>query len=210
MTVIPSELSKREKFYFHYARDLKSIADGDIFIKPVQRANGRIVISIELGENTTARQLRDAEPLAMQWRDRLNEFQGRVLVEHNPIFNEIQRLADSGLIYAEIARRVNKKISELLRDYSELPNKDTFTARTLLCDAREILATLYVVDELAKRRGRYGKAEKKCAREWVDSVIDNALKQIAKGEKPFDAADYPLSGNGVRYVVAQWRRKKTA
>ena len=212
--IIPTELDKIDRFKL-FARDLPPCNmghDDGIFIHVVEKGNGRLCIMLEVGETTTERELRKAESLATQWRDRLNEFQGRIDIDGNLLLQSVQQYFESGKTYAEIADIANAHVADLLCEYSKLPNKDTFKARSLLFQVREMLTILNAGQEdiSTGKRGRRSKDDEQKRREWIDTVIHDSLKQIAKGEEPFDAPQSPISKSNVEYSVSQWRKKCVA
>ena len=72
---------------------------------------------IEVGENTTAEQLRKAIPYALELRDKLIEFQGAWAIGGpNAFFEHLCYLKDGGMTYAEIAQRLKLQIEKHLRE----------------------------------------------------------------------------------------------
>ncbi len=208
--IIPTKPSDLERFCFHFARDLPPFSDQGVQIRVDEKENGRLCIALECGETTTAADLRKAVPLAMKWRVRLNEFQGRIGIEHNELLLKIQEYRESGKSFVEIAELLNCKIGERLREYSELADgdKNAFIGRHLLFSVREALAELNAGQEdLRKGRGRNGKVDEEASGRWIDHVIADALQRISRDENPFDCPGFPLSGSKVIYTYGQWRER---
>lgn len=175
MTVIPTEPDEMTRFGW-YTWDLSPFTEDGVWIDVERGGNGRLCVKIVVTETTTARELRRAESLALQWRDRLIAFQGR---QPNPWMLAIQAQVDAGKTHAEVARLANARVAAWLQEYNGLPDKGTYAARSLLGNARELLAALYVKQD----------------------VIDAAIASDA----PFPA-DYPVSRYEIKYALRQWRR----
>lgn len=132
--IVRTKLNDLERFYFRFARDLPQFSNEGIQIRVDKKENGRLCIVVEPGEKTTSRELHTAVPLVMQWRDRLNEFQGRIAVEQNSLLLSIQEHLADGKTYAEIAEIANLRIAEWLCAYSKLADADTHKARRLILE----------------------------------------------------------------------------
>jgi hypothetical protein len=166
-----------------------------------------LCIMLEVGENTTARQLHKAVPLAIQWRDRLNEFQG--CTDNGDLFlQSMQQLFESGKTYAKIADIANARIADLLREWHELAGKNYIRAWQFEYDIRVILNALNAgqVDVSTGKSGRRSKNNELKRQKLIDTIIDDGLKQIAEGKEPFDAPQSPISKFNVEYSIKQWRK----
>jgi hypothetical protein len=85
----------------------------------VAKLSGRITIFIEVREDTTRNQLREAEKLALKWRKRLLEYQGPwISGGNNELYNRLDHMQKYGSTYGELAHGLNRSFYRDLRKYA--------------------------------------------------------------------------------------------
>ena len=168
---------------------------------------GHLRVMIDVSENTTHNDLRDAIPLALEWRNRLLEYQGPWLWSgENSFLEELHTRHRNGQSYAELAERINQKVTDCLQKYyqyvvayykavqSQFKTLDfpllKLTPNAFALDyARMLLQFVSLRDE------------------EISEYLQIALERIAAGEQPSDR-DYPVSGEKLRETLRSWRQGK--
>lgn len=150
-----SGLSSKANSFEGENYELPIFSESGVRIRIIE-LDGHLRIMIEVGEKSTNRQIRDAIPLALEWRDRLLEWQGPwIKGGSNEFLERLLREHDRGISYAALARKINQRLSDLL----------------------EIGEIEWARDQLlALRMGS----------EEVVFTIDKALAQIEDGKPPFE------------------------
>jgi hypothetical protein len=168
---------KAEKFWIRNAADMPIASEG-VLVHVVDFA-GRLVVMMQVDEDTTSENLRDAIPLALSWRDKLLDYQGS---KTNPLA-EWSSMHERGVTYPELARLINHTIAEDLKEYLEgVPYRYE--------DARNLLTLM------GDRR----------IRKQANAVLRRGLKliQVQGGQPPFDIS--PITPLMVKNRIRAWRR----
>ena len=97
--------------------DLHIISESRVWIRVVE-IDKRLHVLLDVGEDITHEDLRNAIPLALQWRDRLLEWQGPWMGGGaNYFYYQLDHRQRTGATYSELAERINKRIADCLHEH---------------------------------------------------------------------------------------------
>lgn len=186
--------------------DLPIAMEGVIF--RVVKLENRLRIMVEVQENTTHEQLRNAIPLAIEWRNRLLDFQGPSLAGVNGFLEILLLRHENGKSYSMLAEQVNQKVEELLEEYSKVLSAyelakynfrtmgDFFDWQSKLENNPSSLSHVILLLKAFKMN-----------QDEIDEILANGLRRIQEGEKPFEKG-YPVSRARIIETLRSWKRGK--
>lgn len=165
---------------------------------------------IDVPENATKRQIKAAIPRALDWRDRLIKFQGRMgLYDASCLLRYIENdlnppRKSNRYTYAEIAEGINAKIAEYLLEYKGKPLPSSISENPY----KKIL-DLYLFGEVDRVPDPLDRAYQlmKIVRMpdiKIDVLISEGIKNIEGGDEPFGIGS-PISRLKVIKVMNAWR-----
>ena len=182
------------------------IPKDDVLIRVIDLDN-RLIIMIEVDENVTHEKIRNSIPLAIEWRNRLLEYQGPWINGGINYFLEyINSLHKQKVSYREIAKILNLKIEGYLKEYLKCKEKTIEFEKDLyysiyspeLDDQYNQSAINHAVDLFTPFR-------------WNDNDIDiwlqSGLDNIQNEKKPF-LNETPISRQQIIDTLKQWRNSK--
>lgn len=187
--------------------------EGGVIILCAETLSGPLRIFIDVGEDTTSEQLRNAIPLALKWRDRLLKFQGRYgLYTDNSLlknFEEDQRTnryTNRGeFSYAEIAEALNYKIAGFLYEFTGRDQPASDPPRYVKTLEFHISGIEERIPDPIERARRLLQVIR-FTEEDTSFFIQDGIEQIQNGKKPFRKG-YPVSKEKIRSVLKWWRDK---
>jgi len=174
----------------------------------------RIVVIMEVGEDTQARQLRAAEPYALLMRDKLLDCQG--VAPDDIVFTVMENLSDAEEkrkeSYSTLAYKLNEQIETWLNEYflyrEEVENlypkyKIEFENNLLFCpdipglkNKRHGLILPFIILRLFA-----------FSTDEATEIIKKALEDIQKRKKPFQKNE-PISKIKMIDKLKTWRHSK--
>ncbi len=198
-----------------------------------RRTPGRLAIVIELRDGTTSEELKKAIPIALEWRNRLNEYQG--LANYTGVAHCLYRLEQEhrgGKSYQELAEEMNawigRELSGCFKEVlSGLP-KDRFreesnnwepwrTHEPIPEHTRNMIGYGIAWDLLWKAgyqkddNPNNGKQKRRRPNKErmgdIAEVVFYALKRYQKGQPLFDKG-CPLDGPRIETTLKAFRRSK--
>lgn len=211
-----TENSKKVKEFEDQYPKLTRATDDDVLIYAIETINGYIRIFIDVSEDVKTTDLRNAIPDALEWRDKLMEFQGRtglisgnyLLVkwakEHENNIRKPQELRHA--TYFQIAEAINQKIAEWLFEYvgkENIPHSKPSKYSKLL-----ELDFYGIEDRIPDALERATRILKVCRMKDAEirENLEGGLNQINSGYYPFEE-EYPLSKQKFRKAL-EWSRMK--
>jgi hypothetical protein len=180
-----------------------------VFIHAIE-LDGRLKIMLEVDEDTTQEQIRRAAPYALKLRDRLFDFQGAwMLGGRNEFFERLSYLHEGGMIYAEIAERLNARVAEHLREaviFSDelsrvAPNLKTQLDYLEWSTSPEQKHNPYSFDHAKDILQTIGLKEKD-----IDEWLKDGVENIRNGKEPF--SNGPITRQDVVEKLRTWRNGK--
>ena len=183
----------------------------------------RLVVTIELDDDTTRDDLRAAEPIALAWRDGLQLWQGAELAT-TPIGLALERLRGDGThkrSYAQVAAELNAELERYLRRYVAFEN-DHEAQEAVAAAGREPhpnakrFSLLLVDFKLkAKSQDRRGFVQardlllKLGGDEAALEVLVEAVAHLRAGEAPWETGGEPVTTEMVRNKLRTWEKSPT-
>jgi hypothetical protein len=186
----------------------------------VIRIHGRLHFLMEVGEDTTNQQLRDAIPEALSWSDRLLAYQGI----DTPTLQRADDWHKEGRTYAQIANAWNEWLEQRLEDHIHFEKEmvewkqhwedwEKFLSELTPEEASEVPdVARNPIDMEMPTSDAFDKARRVLKefyskKENIDIVLNEGLENIKRGEPPFGIG-YPLSDNEVASALRRWRRRE--
>jgi len=191
---------------------IKTIPSGVLF--HVVEGSGKLRLMLEVLEDTTTPQLRDAIPVALEWRDRILSWQGpHTGGGGNQFLMSLDRDHKRGQTYMEIADAINKKVETYLYQHFEfdqeyqtaLPTFKTWGDQGDWLHSKDVPERLGRSFALFHARGLLQAIRVKDAE--IDGFLKYGLKRISEGESPFEIG-YPVSKDKVIATLKSWRGSK--
>lgn len=172
------------------------------------KQDGRLHVMIEVGEDSTARNIQSAIPLACEWRDRVMEYQGAWQGGGDNQFLEmLHYMNKGGVSYAELAKRINAKFESHLREAiafdaelrKVLPRLKTQGDYLFWSTSSEQKYNPFSLD--------HAKGLLKAIRirdDEIEIAIKDGEENIRAGKEPFKVG-YPVSQRKVIETLRTWR-----
>ncbi|MGI8424176.1 MAG: hypothetical protein ACR2NO_08730 [Chloroflexota bacterium] len=196
--------------------------------------HGRVRVMLEIGQDDTAEVLRDAIPLAIQWRRLLKECQGApaAVGGSTELLALLDVMQSSGnKSYQDIADRINVRVTALLRTWWEF-RRDTQDGVTQYIDApadvelllRDLVSYRNILLSEGEPDAESGPVDRRQfalaharglleivlpTQKAASQVIADAQNRLAGGKSPFGPG-YPVSGPRIRELLRHWRQKGAA
>ncbi|MEX2030708.1 MAG: hypothetical protein WD906_07045 [Anaerolineales bacterium] len=164
-----------------------------------------IRVMIEVGEDTTSQQLREAAPLALEWRQRLLKWQGPWMGGgDNPFLEQLDGRQQNGESYRALSESINHRVATLIQEFAAYireydsvkhefktmsdfylwrPASNPFSFE----HARDILRALRLKDK------------------DIEPQLRKALENAKSGLPPFEA-QYPVSREKMIATLRRWRQ----
>jgi len=178
-------------------------SESDVWIHLFEQS-GRVKLSIAIGETTTIDTIRDSWWYVARWRDALEEWQGPDRPWGKEAFHlHLTELKQKGLSYGDMAKRVNQRILDLLREYAEYLKKlaeaqsqfETMQDYYLWIDQQDLYKSMFALehaDDLLKfARPRMKDNER-------HKFLVDALREVQEGHAPFTPHDGPVMDDDIR------------
>lgn len=183
---------------------------GEGFIIWVVEMDGWLRTMLDIQEDATYENLREAIPLVLQWRDRLMEWQGPWLQGgDNFLLFTLHQRHKHGESYTSLAEMINQKTTEYLIEYVQflkelkaaLPkiktegdlfwfSKDNNFTNNSLFKARNLLTGV------------------KLKEDYVDRVLDDEVNNLIEGNPSSFMKDFPVTGVKIGRILRTWREGK--
>lgn len=198
--------SQKAKEFGQTTHDLDPMSESGVVVWVVD-SNGWLKIMLELDEDTTHQNIRDAIPLALKWRNRLLEWQGPLLEGgDNWAMNSLHLSQERGASYKDLANQINRGITEYLNEFNEYLKElkeaephfktklDFFMwrpqhRRNSLEEASELMTLIGFRDD------------------EIEDILNYGLECIQEGEPPF-MDEYPVTSERMRSTIRNWREGK--
>jgi hypothetical protein len=167
----------------------------------------RLSLVLRIDDNTTIQDLRDAAPLVLAMRDRLLEFQGPRDTGGSVLFFEhLCRDKAEGESWAKLAKRINSKVAELLQEWANyLIEYQEVAPRFKKFD--DFFLWKSHADRFALERARDLMQLMKIPDPEIETIINDALEEINRGEPPF-VDGYPIDADELRSTLRSWMSGK--
>jgi len=172
----------------------------DIVIRFVE-IDGLVKVMLEIGDNTTHKDIRDAIPNILRWRDEVQKWQSDKIAAK--LFHEMKKPTNKeefleffsysqehGVSYSKLAERFNENMSRVVVKLAEYHGKTIST---------EELIEFHSLNQYANSLLSMMNIK--------DISIEDALEQVAKGNPPFEKG-YPVSRYKMIEVLRTWRKNK--
>lgn len=190
-------------------RDLATASQSGIPIRIIEWDN-RLHLLLEIREESTHQDLRDALWLAIAWKERLLAWQGPWMGGGRVAFMEElhRRHRPPRRSYAVVAEEINQMLASSLQAYYRF-----FQA---FLDARDTFQTMGdYLDWVDRTPGKFGLEHARDVLEdlgynssQIDEVITPALRRIEAGSTPFQPGE-PIARDKVRELLRSWRQGAT-
>jgi len=195
-------------FIMQNLHDLSIRTESGVVIHVIEKDNNKLQIMIGVGEETTSEALHDAIPLAIDWRNRLLEWQGRQPTSTDVFLFELHRLNQEGTSPAELAKQINQKVAGYLREYHQYWQERA----AMLPQIRGGLGLLRWAlnagfDPFALHHARDLLRAIGFRDDEIGLHFTHGLKRIDDRETPFLVGE-PVSGDKVREKLRYWRKNK--
>jgi hypothetical protein len=169
--------------------------------------DGWLRVVIELSEDSTSNELRDAIPLALSWRDRLLDWQGPwIKGGDNPFLEELSMRQEDGEAYAELAERINFTITEHLSEFNDYLNELELVRSHFTTELDfyhwESKANQFAFDHA---RGLLKAVRLKA--DDIESLLRSGLENIQVGRPAFEKG-YPISRDKLIGTLKSWRQSR--
>lgn len=187
--------------------ELRQSTDG-VLVHIVEMDNW-LRVMIEVKDTTTHDQLRDVIPLALEWRDRLIEWQGHWTVGGNQGLLETmhQQHSFGERSYSQIAENLNQQIAELLFE-NKAWQEEYFAVRESFKTMGDFNLHRWSHNRFAIGRARFILETMRFPDSEIDEILSEGFKRIMNGEPPFEK-EFPISRDKVIHILRVWRRKRS-
>lgn len=166
--------------------------------------NGKVKLMLEINENATNQGIRDIAPLALEYRDRVEDSQledialglrKRILnpQNKNELLTQLALLQQLGDSYAKLAMEINAEFSDCLYFLTKYQQNGIKTLGDLV--------------EQRQRRNLFELLVDSFYSEDLESVLEEGVENIKQGKPPF-ADRYPVSRRKMIEVLRAWRKSK--
>lgn len=179
-----------------------------VMIRAVE-LDGWLRIMIELRDDTTHDQIRDAIPLALRWRDRLVEWQGhwtsggdQGLLE---MMHQKQRLGM--LSHAQIAEKLNQQIADHLIEHKGW-QEEYFALKDDFKTMGDFYLHKWTYNQFAAEHAKGILETMRFPDSEIEAILSEGFGRIMNGEPPFEQ-EYPISRDKVINILRVWRRNRS-
>jgi hypothetical protein len=173
-------------------------------------------VMIEVDEDATHEALKKAIPFALQWRDRLIQYQGPWLRGGSNYFLYKLDIAHRRRkkSYGDLAKSINSTLSEYVREYLEYRNEVIQLAPELEEKFEDDIYLSVVIVDLVDKHHSFGTEHSKYLLEEfgysereIEQILRAAITDVIDGFEPFQD-DYPVYREKVINALRKWRRSK--
>jgi hypothetical protein len=169
--------------------------------------DGWLRVMIEVGEDATFESLRKALPLSLRWRGQLLAYQGPWMRGgDNRLLQRLHEMQQSGESYSELADQVNRKVSELLEEWTR-HRAEYKLAKQQIKDPLDWITWHPSTDPFALERARTFLSALSLKHREIEVQLQAGLERIEGGLAPFEK-DYPISREKMISVLRTWRLGK--
>lgn len=173
----------------------------DITVRFVE-TDGLVRVMLEIGDKTTHKDIRDAIPNILKWRDEVQEKQSdknayRLLHKIQKPSNKdellelFSQLQEHGVSYTKLAERFNAKVIKLLEVILRDRQKSGMSTEELIAHLSLYTYLNNLIDAMNIR----------------DIDLGDAIEKMATGKPPFEKGD-PISRFKMIEVLRTWRKSK--
>lgn len=175
---------------------------GEGFWIHIAEEGDRLRILVEFLDNATDVQMKNALPVIREWRQRLDNWQGKQKTDESRFLDALwDRHYKEGDTFRAIAKDLNQKIMDFLqvaekasRDYQKMINLPIWETEDW---HKEVRGYLYAKDIL-----RFIRANND---EDLENTVQLILEEIKRGEIMLPD-EYPVSPERVRATLKSWRK----
>jgi len=169
--------------------------------------DGWLRVLIEVGEDATYESLRRALPLSLRWRDQLLSYQGPWMRGgDNRLLQQLHEMQRKSVSYADLAGRVNKMLSELLRE-SNRYQAEYKRAKQQIKEPLAWIRWRSKANPFALERARRFLSALGLKSQEIEVQLQGGLARIEKGLDPFEK-DYPIAREKMISALRTWRLGK--
>lgn len=163
-----------------------------------------IHVMIDVGEDTTSNDLKEAIPLAINWRNRLLEWQGPWLRGGRNRYLEIlSQRHENGQSYRILAKEINQKIVECLEEFNEYV-KELEAAHSEFNKISDFYLWQPKANQFSLDHARYMLQALRLKEEEIEELLQIGFERIKVGEIAFEEG-YPIDGEKLRNTLRSWR-----
>lgn len=166
--------------------------------------NGRVKLVLEIGDNTTNQGIRDIAPLALEYRDLIEDCQLAEIaldlvkrIQHpnskNELLTHLALRQQNGESYAKLAKFINDNFSKCLYIFSKYQQTRARTIDDLI--------------EENQHRNLFVLLSGTFYSEDLFTILKEGVENINSGNPPFEEG-YPVSREKMIEVLRTWRKSK--
>ena len=226
--LINGSSEKADEFY-EQNKDLPEMLDSGVSIRVLELPSGYLRVMIDIGEFSTAMQIREAIPFAKEWQRRLIDFQGKTghlskyallrdvdedlnsprSSKYIDSLNKKFKLSKTAsYTKPAVLTCINQKIASWIIEASghNISPKYEETNYTKAFNSRTEWITQGISDPI--KRCKVVLSAFKFKDEEIQFIIDEGLKSANNGEYPFLAPDYPLDLQKFISILRWWHNEK--
>ena len=201
------DFSKRISDFNQSVTDLDQISYSGVVIHVFDNRD-YLRLMIEVRDETTHQDLRDAIPLAIKWRDRLIDWQGKTEdIYKDQVLSRLHQKNKLGQSYKEIADETNQKVFEYLLECKKFSK-----------ELKEVELPKYKTEMKFQlwKGSLYGYSFERAwnllevfgfNNEKIVEIINDGFDHINRGKSSF-IINYPITKDGMRNTLRNWREKK--
>ena len=188
--------------------NLPLVSDDGVFVRLVE-IDGWQRVMLELGEDTSHQALRNAIPLALQWRERLFEAQGPWMDGGDtPFLEQLSRWNAAGASYGRLAEKINERAAALVREAVEYQAAYEAVQSTItsMVDLVAWWKTARV-EPFALDHARDLLRAVKVDEHDIQESLQEGMRRIKDGRPPF-AKGAPVDRDKMIAVLRTWRSSR--
>lgn len=185
--------------------------------------SGALEARLIIMNNTRARDLRAAEPLLLQWRDRILDWKGPYpYFAGLKFFQDLDEKHNKGYSYKRIAEEANLNLLELMKAYYVFADNVMRVSSNFKTkgDYRNwIIKSWLAIDDKKEKERRFNQAiaakiainqmyQFRMNDSEIREYVRYSLEDIKIGAERL-LPDYPISREQVIYIMREWKRIKT-
>jgi hypothetical protein len=164
-----------------------------------------IRVMIEVAEDVTSQELRDAIPLALEWRQRLLMWQGPWMGGgDNPFLEQLDQRQQAGESYRDLSEEINRRAAQLVQEFATYINEYNSVRHEF-----KTMGDFYMwqpkANPFALEHARGMLRALQLKDKDIEALLRNALKAVGSELPPFEA-DYPVSREKLIATVRSWRQ----
>ena len=202
------ELSKKvlEFIFSDENHEYPRLSDSGVLIK-IFEVYDWLQVMISVGEDTTHDALREAIPLALEWRNRLLKWQGpRISGGEGEFFLRFNWYKEHGRSHAQLAAMINKNLSNYLKEYNsyieEYEEVSQNSESSIDIFQWEFKSNPFAFNHAKNLMILVGFSE-----EEATLILNDEYKSIKEGTPQF-FDNYPVTREKVINLLRRWRRGK--